>query len=112
VLQAGGPEGDEPVTDGERREAVADGKLDRALRSGDLRESPLAGVGVVLAAEDQGAQLRGRAGREGEPGGDAALETGPRSDGRPGENGPAGVSGGRIRLRRWLETRGHEATLS
>jgi hypothetical protein len=112
VLQVGGPEGDEPVPDGERREAVADGELDRPLRPRDLRESPLAGVGVVLAAEHQGAQLRGRAGREGETGGDAALDTGPRSDGRPGENGLAGATGGRIQLLDALETRDHEARLS
>jgi hypothetical protein len=113
VRRAGEPEGDEPVTDRERREAVADGELDRALCSRDLRESPLAGVGVVLAAEDQGAKLGRRAGREGETGGDAALDTGPGSDGRPGENGDlAGATGGRIQLLDALETRCHEAILS
>ena len=60
VAQAGVAEGDEPVADRERGEPVADGEVERSLGAGDLGEEPLAGVGVVLAAVDEGAQLGGR----------------------------------------------------
>jgi hypothetical protein len=67
VAQAGVAEGDEPATDRERGEPVTDGKVERALGAGDLGEEPLAGVGVVLAAVDEGTQL-GRGERLGEGG--------------------------------------------
>jgi len=60
VAQAREAEGDEPVAARERREPFADGDLERALHAGDLREEPLARIGVGLAGVDERAELRGR----------------------------------------------------
>ena len=59
VAQPRETEADEPVTDSERRQAVADGEVEGALGAGDLREDPLARVRLVLARVDEGAELGG-----------------------------------------------------
>ena len=80
VPQAREAERDEPVSDGERREPLADRDLERAGRAGAPGEEPLDRVRLVLASVDERAQLRGR----------ARLEQRPDRGGLLGEAEPAG----------------------
>jgi hypothetical protein len=68
VAQAREPEADEAVAERERREAVADGEVERALGARRLREDALARVGVVLAGVDERAELGGGDRHEGRGG--------------------------------------------